>query len=113
MNVTEHQATVAVDAAARRNYDLQADGLDGAPPFDDLHRTVQLELRELVLPIVWAALEALPDPAAELRQRIDAVLDDGACTYRIGTDPIDRAVCLDNQLTYPCVACRVRAAART
>jgi hypothetical protein len=62
---TEDAATGAVDAAARDAWTRFAatKSWDGNPPgFDDLDATVQLQFREVVLPAVWAALTALPDP---------------------------------------------------
>lgn len=78
MTPTEHEGTVAVDAAARRLYDrvpgpcghgedCAGDGPDcwedkaAKPVFDDLPLLARNELREHVLPVVWAALQALPD----------------------------------------------------
>lgn len=62
---TEEAATRAVDAAARDAWTRFADSKDWggeAPGFDDLDATVQLQFRNVVLPAVWAALTALPDP---------------------------------------------------
>jgi hypothetical protein len=62
MTPTEHEGTVAVDAAARKMYaDVNA-GLD-VPEFDHLHPVQQNVFRDAVLPYVWAGLEALPDRA--------------------------------------------------
>lgn len=68
----EADATVAVEAAARKTYE---DGMaaraevypEGTQftPWDDLGPVGKLEVRNAVLPIVWAALAALPDPRHE------------------------------------------------
>lgn len=65
---TEDLATRAVDAAARYAYEqwsMKRDDLPpGAvmPPYDDLDALMRLDIRQQVLPIVWAALTDLPDP---------------------------------------------------
>lgn len=61
---TEAMATVAVDAAARNFYETNVTVPEGGskPSFDDLPATAKLQFRQAVLPIVWAALSALPDP---------------------------------------------------
>ena len=60
---TEDAATKAVDAAARKLRELHKKTMPpSAPDFDDMPPTVQLEYREMVLPLVWAALASLPDP---------------------------------------------------
>lgn len=59
MTPTEHEMTVAVHAAARTLYATLSD----APPFDDLPANERLSLRESVLTLVVAALEAVPDRA--------------------------------------------------
>lgn len=70
MNPTEHEYTVAVDAAARHIWAYQyraivADARPGAsvPPedFDALSPLTQHHLREAALPVARAVLEALPD----------------------------------------------------
>ena len=68
--VSEQEATAAVDAAARKFYEDQAavlldvlvDDLPQSARFDARPPLEQNHYREVVLPIVWAALEALPDP---------------------------------------------------
>lgn len=61
---TEDAATKAVDAAARDAYERYRRTLAPreAPEFDELEANVRLHFREVVLPTVWAALTALPDP---------------------------------------------------
>lgn len=67
---TEAAATAAVDAAARKHWETFKAGLEKQraderlvlPPFDELHPVQQLAQREAVLPLVWEALKALPDP---------------------------------------------------
>lgn len=66
---TEDAATKAVDAAARAYYDEQIKARREVfppsavfPTFDELEPEVRLGLREGVLPLVWAAVAALPDP---------------------------------------------------
>jgi hypothetical protein len=62
---TEQEATVAVDAAARKAYEqfCLSQPNDQFPGFDDLDSMHRNRLREQVLHPVWAALEALPDRA--------------------------------------------------
>lgn len=57
---TEAAATAAVDAAARRQYELAKH--DDWPAWKDLNPVHQLNIRDTVLQVVWAALTALPDP---------------------------------------------------
>ena len=71
MTPTEHEGTVAVDAAARKMYADYADRLrsQNVPDvaiaeFDHLAPTIRNQWREAALPLVWAALEALPDRRA-------------------------------------------------
>lgn len=73
MTPTEHEGTVAVDAAARVAYERHR--LDHRTEFDDLDPHVQNMWRETVLAPVWAALEALPDRRA-------AVWDEGELAGR-------------------------------
>lgn len=70
MKVSESEATAAVEAAARKVYEENAKGynatmervgLPGQPSWDDANPLTKNQYREAVLPIVWAALEALPD----------------------------------------------------
>lgn len=77
----EAEATIAVDAAARKAWDLRREELRdqgyATPEFDALAATEQLRVREQVLPLVWAALSAIERPA-EARNRaadeIDALI---------------------------------------
>jgi len=57
---TEDLATKAVDAAARSEYERVAE--PGSMPWEDVPATIKLALRQHCLPIVWAALQNLPDP---------------------------------------------------
>ncbi|HXH77335.1 hypothetical protein [Nocardioides sp.] len=82
---TEGEATVAVDAAARKAWDLQRAQLRDqgfpSPEFDDLDPMQQLQIRQQVLPIVWAALEAIPRPSeirAQVAESIEAYADSEA-----------------------------------
>lgn len=68
---TEAAATAAVDAAAAAAHKLGRDALlETLPPstaarlpkWEDELPPVKMQWRQRVLPIVWAALEALPDP---------------------------------------------------
>lgn len=66
---TEAAATQAVEAAAKAAYDADVkQRREVFPPgvefteWDDLEPTAKLAVREAVLPLVWAALSALPDP---------------------------------------------------
>ena len=77
MTPSEHDATVAVDAAARKLYESVFDGEEEARPFDDLDPLQKRHLREQVLPFVWAALEALPD-REELREEFGRRIKDGS-----------------------------------
>lgn len=69
MTPTEHEATVAVEAAARVAWDRQRAEAEraGVPTlgdWEDIGALNQNYYREVVLPLVWAALEALPDRRA-------------------------------------------------
>ena len=65
---TEDAATKAVDAAARVQWEniRQAYAMDPhpqfLPEFDLLPAAKRLEVRQTVLPTIWEALKALPDP---------------------------------------------------
>ena len=60
---TEEAATKAVNAAAREVYErLRQARMGDAPTWDVLDAPTKLPFREAVLPTVWAALTALPDP---------------------------------------------------
>lgn len=67
---TEDLATKAVDTAARAAFEFQrveSAKSTGIPAerysdWDGIGRVVQLQWRQQVLPIVWAALTDLPDP---------------------------------------------------
>jgi hypothetical protein len=76
---TEHEGTVAVDAAARAVYDAQRRSMpSGAASFDDLDVLQRNHFRESVLPFVWAALEALPDrPTATTTTEYGVQFDTG------------------------------------
>lgn len=62
---TEHEATIALDAATRvhwrRQQALSAAAGHQYPDFDDLERGDQNAVLSELLPMVWAALEAIPD----------------------------------------------------
>lgn len=60
---TEDLATKAVDKAARTAYERSvANYAAEVPDWDDLPATTKLDIRQSVLPLVWAALTGLPDP---------------------------------------------------
>lgn len=70
--VSEYEATIAVEAAARKVWETNSEGYNatmeraGLPPalaWDDpnMNPLTKNEYRNAVLPIVWATLEALPD----------------------------------------------------
>lgn len=70
----EADATRAVDAAARKVWDDQresarAGGWPVPPEFDALDKPTQRNIKEQVLPIVWAALEVVPS-ASEIREQL-------------------------------------------
>lgn len=69
--LSEAEATIAVDAAARKAWDLQRVELRdqgyATPEWDALAPTQQLRVREQVLPLVWAALEAVAKPRDIIR----------------------------------------------
>lgn len=70
----EADATRAVDAAARKAWELHRDaqrdgGWETLPPFDDLDPAQQRNVKEQVLPLVWAALEVIPS-ASEVREQV-------------------------------------------
>lgn len=82
---SEAEATIAVDAAARKAWDLRRAALRdqgyATPEFDALGPGEKLRVREQVLPLVWAALESLERPAAapeHIRPDFAAVLADHA-----------------------------------
>lgn len=84
---TEHNATIGVEAAARLVYETNREAtaeslrrsgvLPTAPPWDDLSPLAQREFREAVLPIVWEALKAIPDPRREVWLEGYIVADNG------------------------------------
>lgn len=77
--ISEHAATLAVDAAARYVYTRSvANYAAQVPPYEELDATRKLEVRESVLGIIWAALGALPD------QRHTAWLEGLYCGLRQG-----------------------------
>ena len=61
---TEHLATRAVDAAARKAFERYRASAEATKDLDweDLAPTTHLRFREVVLPVAWAALTSLPDP---------------------------------------------------
>ena len=70
MSARESDATMAVEAAARKVYEANAEGYDatmarvglpGQPSWEDANPLTKNQYREAVLPIVWATLEAIPD----------------------------------------------------
>lgn len=89
---TEEAATVAVDVAARKVFEAQRPDIPGVPQveWEHLSPTVKLGIRESVLPIIWAALAALPDPRyAAWIEGFEEGSDDtfgstGACPYPSG-----------------------------
>lgn len=69
---TEQEATAAVDAAARAVHDSyraasEQRGVPAPMEYDDLPPLAKNQYREQVLPVVWAALSALPDRHPGLR----------------------------------------------
>lgn len=74
MQPTEHELIVAVDAAARSNYEIHRRVMatleTPGPPFDDLPLFDQDHHRSTVLQVITAVLEALPDRAEAERRRI-------------------------------------------
>lgn len=66
MAVSEQVATAAVHAAAEKFWELErarlaeAGAPAGLPEFNELPKVKQMEVKTLVLPIVWAALETVP-----------------------------------------------------
>jgi hypothetical protein len=76
---SEADATRAVDTAARKAWEdarerARAGGWDVPPPWDDLDKARQRNLKEQVLPIVWAALEVIPS-ASEVREQVARELE--------------------------------------
>ena len=57
---TEDLATKAVDAAAKDLFERS--NPKALTPWAELDAGIKLEIRQAVLPIVWAALTDLPDP---------------------------------------------------
>jgi hypothetical protein len=68
---TEHELTVAVDAAAE--YAYRRTVVDEARSWRDVDAVTAHRFRELVLPLTTAALEAIPDRAPAARR--DAMLE--------------------------------------
>ena len=75
MTPTEHEATVALDAVSRLAYEQGTRDIAAAPPWDDLPPNEQLDVRNRFLPLVWAALEAVPDRAADRQARAEIAAD--------------------------------------
>lgn len=75
---TEAEATIAVEAAARKAWNLQRAELRDrgfpSPEFDHLDPMQQHRIREQVLLLVWAALEVLPRPS-EIREQVADEID--------------------------------------
>lgn len=85
MTPTEQEGTVAVDAAARTAWDLQrkaaeAAGVPTAGPWENLGPLDQNYYREAVLPLVWAALEALPDRRESVLEQVRIEWENGNIT---------------------------------
>lgn len=94
MSASEAEATVAVEAAAKKVYEANAEGynatmaragLPGQPSWEDSNPLTKNQYREAVLPIVWAALEALPDRSRGLwlegYYAHEVGIDENACPY--------------------------------
>lgn len=73
MKPTEHEMTVAVDAAARHLYQNAPSTREIRPTFDELHPTTANLYREEVLGPVIAALAALPDRRLGLALELDDI----------------------------------------
>lgn len=61
--ISEHDATLAVDAAAKHIYEtkIRPNTLSILPDWEDFSAVQKRNLKDQVLGIVWAALGALPD----------------------------------------------------
>lgn len=75
----EADATRAIDAAARKSWEdyreeKRAGGWYVPPAFDELDKPAQRNIKEQVLPIVWAALEVVPS-ASEVRAQVALELE--------------------------------------
>lgn len=89
--ISEHDATLAVDAAAQAVFAASRKAVfDTLPPetaarladWDGIGPVQQLEWRQQVLPLVWAALGALPDQRhTAWLEGHQAGLDDGNRWY--------------------------------
>lgn len=85
---TEHEGTVAVDAAARTMFaaardragSIRAGAHSRHIEWDDLEPLRRNQWLEAALPIVWAALEALPDRAIAARAEVIKRVEDHCCT---------------------------------
>lgn len=86
MKPTEHEMTIAVDAAARHVWSTIAVLDIQGMPFEDVPPLAQNKLREDVLQVVIAALEALPDRAAAERIRIGTYLTENMWCHHDGCD---------------------------
>lgn len=75
MNPTEHELTVATEAIARTVYEHRAAWAPAGAAvatFDQIGPIKRHQLLEDALPFAVAALEALPDRAAAVVQRVQA-----------------------------------------
>lgn len=77
MTPTDDELAVAIDAAAERAYNLTSDARDPWPTLEEPNR---LRYRDLVRPLIEAALEALPDRSAAARREVLERLADRVCT---------------------------------
>lgn len=68
MRATEHEMTVAVEAAAKQHYErIQFTDL----AWEELDMVSKRSIKEGLLPLVLAVLEALPDRNAKVREILD------------------------------------------
>ena len=63
---TEAMSTAAVEAAAKSHYENMLKAHPGAEwlVWEDVHPVEKRNFKESILPLIWAALQALPDPRA-------------------------------------------------
>lgn len=78
MNPTEYETTVAMAAAAQYVYDAERGQLvartgEEVPTWDEADQAVRNVYLDAVTPTVWAALKAVPDRLAPIRQLMHEV----------------------------------------
>lgn len=76
MIATEHEMTVATDAAARAYFEESTRHLEPRPAFDDLKPMEKWQVRQHVMPLAVAAIQAIPDRRADAWDLGNAAAED-------------------------------------